>query len=385
MMEGPVVGSAAGRPLGVLDLHAHPSMKTYMFRRRFWKAHNPPGFMFPPTLRTDFDALVAGNCQVICCSVYVVERGWIDDVWPIKIGRALLPRLRHILSSPPDTMTHEYLDHLESVLDETRQRRGNAIALARSYDDMVRIQAEGKIAVVNTIEGAHHLNGNLDNVEAFAQRGVASMIVPHMYPNEAGGCSNAIPEDILLRKLGCFRQTFDPTIGLTDWGYALIERMFDVGMVVDMSHGTPQFRKDVLAHAQAYSVKRPVIMSHVGVAEYCPCDMNPTPEDIRGIAETGGVVGVIFMGTWLNKPRLKSGREILVKTIQHIIDHGGEDAAAIGTDFDGFTDPPPDFKSPRDFVALRALLEDHFTAAQVDKILHGNADRVLRLGWGSMN
>lgn len=385
MLHAPIVGTAAGRPQGVLDLHAHPTMKTYMFKKRFWRRHFPPGFMFPVTLRTDFDSLVAGNCEVLCCSVYVVERGWLSDVWPTRIPRAVAPWIRKLYDQPQDIMTHMYLDHLEEVVADCNRRRGDVLEIARHSGDLDRIRAAGKIAIVNTIEGAHHLEGNLDNVEVFAERGVASLIVPHMYPNEAGGCSNAIPEDIVLRKLGCFKQDFDPSIGLTPWGYELIERMFEVGMIVDMTHGTPQFRKDVLAHAKSYGVKRPVIMSHVGVAKYCPCDMNPTDEDIRSIADTGGAVGVIFMATWLHKPRLKSGAEIIVKTLKHLIDCGGEDTPAIGTDFDGFTDPPRDFKSPRDFVPLRGLLEEHFTARQVDKILYENGRRVLAEGWGRAN
>lgn len=383
MLRGAVVGPAAGRPEGVYDLHAHPTLKTKLFFKKFWRRHYPPGFMFPPTLRTDFDALLAGNCQLMCCAVYVPERGWIKDAWPINLLRLSFPHVRHVFDAPPDQVAHEYLDCLEEQIAETKRRKGNVIDIAYSYAQMKEIIAAGKIAVVNTMEGAHHLGGKLENVEAFFKRGVASIIVPHMYPNEAATCSNAIPEDLFLRKLGCIKGTYDPGIGLTKWGHELVERMFDLGIVVDMTHGTPQCRRDVYALQRSYPKKRPVILSHVGVSEYCPADINPTPEDIRAIADTGGAIGIILMGTWLHKPRLKSGREVIVNTVKHLVQHGGEEVVALGSDFDGFTDPPPDFKSPRDFVPLHALLLEHFPEEQVNKFLQGNADRVLREGWGA--
>lgn len=376
-------GPLAGRHLPVVDLHAHPTLKTLQFGRKFWDRHNPPGFFFCPfTMRTDLDALIDGGVKTVLCSVYVMERGWTTDVWPLQYLRKLMPRMDHVLTEEPDDMTREYLNHLIHVVRETNQRRGPVVEIAKGYADMQRIHAEGKIAFINSIEGAHSLNGNLDNVDDFFERGVCHMIVPHMYPNEACGCSNAIPEDIWLRNIGCFQQKFYPDRGLTPWGRQLIDKMFDIGMIVDMSHGTPAFRREVLEMARNHPKKRPVIMSHVGVYHYCPCDMNPGIQDIKEIAETGGVVGIIFMDAWLKKPPVRLCADVIMGTVDHLIKHGGEDCVAFGSDFDGFTYVPKDFKSPRDFNRLRTLLLKKYSETQVEKFLSGNAERVLRLGWG---
>jgi microsomal dipeptidase-like Zn-dependent dipeptidase len=55
---------------------------------------------------------------------------------------------------------------------------------------------------------------------------------------------------------------------------------------------------------------------------------------------------------------------------------------AFGSDFDGFTGPPKDWKSPRDYAFIRELLLKHYSEEQAQKFLNGNADRVLKMGWG---
>lgn len=382
-MTLPAPGPLAGRRLPVVDLHAHPTLKTLQFGKKFWDRHRPPGFFFCPfTMRTDLDALINGGVKTVCCSVYVLERGWLDDVWPLKLLRALQPRMDHVLTEAPDDMTREYLNHLITMVRETNARRGPVVEIATSYAHLQQINASGRIAMVNTIEGAHSLNGNLDNLDDFHRRGVSAMIVPHMYPNEAcHSCANAIPEDTILRKFGCFKQTFYPDRGLTPWGRQLIDKMLDIGMIVDMTHGTPAFRKEVLEIARNHPKRRPIIMSHVGVYHYCPCHMNPTIDDIKQIADSGGVIGIIFMETWLKRPPARYSADVVMATVEHLVKHGGEDIVAFGSDFDGFTYVPKDFKSPRDYNRLRDLLGRRYSEAQCEKFLSGNAERVLRDGW----
>lgn len=375
-------GPLADQPFPVIDLHTHPSLKTWLFGRKFWTAHKPPGGMFPVTMRTDLDALIAGGVGTVLSAIYVVEREIEQDAWPLHYLQHLHPPLFEILNTAPDDVARTQLNHFKKHIDETRRRRGDLVEIAYSYSEMKRIMGEGKLCVINALEGAHHLNGDLANLDDMFDRGVAHMIIPHFYPNAAGGCVDPIPDNLPPRKLRMMNWKRDPDSGLTEFGCELVDRMFDLGIVVDVTHGTPRFRREVYARAKAHPKKRPVIMSHVGVHEFAPYPMNPTPEDIRAIAETGGVIGIIFMTYFLQKPEIRDGEAIVLKTIEHIIEHGGEDAVAFGSDFDGFTGVPRDFKSPRDYNHLRYLLLRNYSEEQVDKFLRGNADRVLREGWG---
>lgn len=366
----------------VFDLHTHPTLKTFMFGKRFWERHRTPGFFFPLTLRVHLDALREGGVSAFSCSTYAVERGWLEYVWLNRLSTFLWPNVERMFTEAPDDLARELLNHCEQMVRDTVRRRGPLIEVAHSFEEYEDITRSGKIALLHSLEGAHHLNHNLDNLEDFYNRGVCLMTVAHIFPNEASECVDAIPPEIFLRKLGCFNYKFDPEGGLSEFGYQLIERMLEIGMIVDMTHMTPRGRAQTLEIARNSTTKRPVILSHVGVFEYCRHPMNPTAEEIRRIADTGGVIGIIMMDRWLadNPPRLCA--DVILRTVEHLVKHGGEDVVAIGSDFDGFTYVPRDFASPRDYRRLRTLLLEHYSPEQVSKFLNGNARRVLYEGWG---
>jgi membrane dipeptidase len=110
--------------------------------------------------------------------------------------------------------------------------------------------------------------------------------------------------------------------------------------------------------------------------------MSPTEEEIVRIADGGGVIGVIFMNYWLGEHASKRGLDAIVATVRRIVDVGGSEAVVIGSDFDGFTDPPDDIEDPSKMPRLtEALLGSGFADVEVEKILGGNMLRVLREGW----
>ena len=376
--EGPLAGVAHG----VIDLHAHPMLKVYLFNRKFWKRHRAPKFWFPPCMRTDLDALIDGGVKCLLMATYVIERGFREVFPPLRGLEYVYPRLRHMLSSEPDTMTFALLDLFRDHVAETKKRRGDVLDIAYSYAEMQEIMAAGKLCLVNAVEGGHSLNGKIEHVDALFERGVAYLTIAHLYPNEAAFCVNGFPPLPPLRAIGCLRKEFDESLGFTEFGLQVAVRMFELGMIVDLSHATPPGRRQIYDLQRASSVKRPLVMTHVGVYEYAPYSMNPTPEDIRAIADTGGAIGFIFMDHWIDKPAAKYGEAVMLKTIGHLIQHGGEEVVAFGSDFDGFTGPPKDFTSPRDYNRVREILLRNYSDTQVEKFLSGNADRVLRLGWG---
>jgi membrane dipeptidase len=381
-MSENIPGPLFNLPLGVIDMHMHPTLKTFMLGKNFLKRHHPPGFMFPLTMRTDLDALIAGGVKAFFSVVYMVEQDFLEDVWPLRYIRWVMPRVKHIFREAPDKLVLECLEHQEAIFEKANASRGPIIETALSFSDFQRIMAEGKIAVLRSIEGAHHLNGNLDNIETFYERGVCHMIVPHLYPNEACENVNAFPDLKPLRKIGCFTKQANLDSGLTPFGCDVVDKMLDLGMIVDMCHGTPRCRAEILERARNHAKKRPIVMSHVGVHELAPHPMNPTPQEIHDIAETGGVIGIIAMSHWLKQPEQRDGLAVMLETVEYLIKHGSDDVVAFGSDFDGFTGPPRDFKSPRDYETMRQLLRIRYGEERAAKFLSGNVERVLQLGWG---
>ncbi len=365
-----------------IDLHAHPSLKSYLFRRRLHKAHRAPAGGYPLTMCCDIHSLREGGVNVVLSAVHVPERQLKEDCWPLRAVLPFVPRVRRCFNAPADETTLLMLDDIERAIERTRVV-GDVVERAKSYAEMQTIVARGKIAFVHTIEGAHSLAGKIERLDEFHRRGVALITLAHFYDNGVAPPIDGIPHDYPLRKLGCFREKKDATLPLHAFGQQVIERMFELGMLVDLTHSTPVARADVVALQKASAQKRPLVMSHVGVHTFAPYAMNPTDDEIRAIADTGGVIGVIMMPYWLSLDAPRKGTEIILNTLRHLRDVGGAECAAIGSDFDGFTDPPDDVKEPTDLASLRERIIAEFGPSDAEKIMGLNADRVLREGWHS--
>jgi membrane dipeptidase len=365
----------------VLDLHAHPAIKAYMFRQRFWKTHEARPGMSPINLVVDVDSLVNGGTGVFLCTTYVMERTLFSDVVPLRVLSKLYPRAHHIATTPLNELAMEYLDKAEKMVAEANRQRGNIIELAKNYSDIKRIVDEGKVCMLHAMEGSHHLAGKTELVDDFFNRGVCMMGVPHLYPNEAGGCVYVLSN---FREYwwagGSFSKKYQNSSGLSPWGHELVEKLLDVGIVVDMVHGTQEYRRQIIDIAQKHPKKRPITMSHVGLGKNPGAGMGPSPEDVRAIADMGGAIGLAM--THHKYGALPDPLEALLHAVAYLVQHGGDEVVAIGSDFDGYAMTAQGLASPRDFSNVRSALLSKYTEEQTAKFLFGNGDRLLRMGWG---
>lgn len=367
----------------VFDLHTHPTLKSYMFGTKFWRAHRPPSGFIPVSMCVDLDSLIDGGVKTFVCAAYVVEREMFSDIWPLGLLASVHPRAAHLATAPLDALTREYLDTGEKMVGETCRRRGDVIEIARSRADVKRINASGKICMLHAVEGAHHLNGDIGMVDELYERGVCYMVVPHLYPNQAGGCADIMGMDKRSRYApGCFNPKYQDASGLSDWGRQLVEKLLDTGIIVDVTHGTREYRQQVVEIARNHSSRRPVIMSHVCAPAASAARPDPLPDDIREIADTGGAIGIMMFFRPDLAGRDNAGVESALGAIDHLVQHGGEDVVAMGSDLDGFTTVSKDMRSPRGYRILREAMLKKYTDQQMEKFLHGNAERVLQEGWG---
>jgi membrane dipeptidase len=183
-----------------------------------------------------------------------------------------------------------------------------------------------------------------------------------------------------MQILGCFTGDRDLTRGLTTFGEQVVEKMIELGMIIDIAHCTPPARKRIF---EIVGNKIPIIASHVGAYEINPSPYNLKDWEIKKIAETGGVSAVIFMNYWLMPHETKRGLNFIAKTLDHFKNVGGIDHIGIGTDFDGFTDPPDDLKDSSYLYKLtQRLIAEDYSEENIKKIWGGNALRVIRDGWG---
>jgi microsomal dipeptidase-like Zn-dependent dipeptidase len=372
------------------DVHVHPALKAYMFRRNLWRHYysgcfldNSGGAFNPFSSRSDFRMLRKGQVGVIWSAIYVPEHELFDRCILLKgAAHVASPIGGKLTSGSYFQRCNEQMDAMEGEIGRKPER----IGLARSPAEVRQLAADGKIAVVHTIEGAHVLEGKIENLEELHRRGVAMVTLTHFYGNGVADPVDGIPKDMWFRKICTNLGPPSPTPpGLTDFGRQVIGRMKELGMVVDVSHCTPAARSEVYAEV---GTDAPIVASHVGADELNSSVYNLKRYEIERIAESGGAVGVIFMNYWLghlepDPADLDIGLGNIWQTASYIHDVTGSwDHVMLGTDFDGFTDPPNNVKNSSELPRITHMfLRKGVSEEDTKKVLGGNAQRVLELGW----
>jgi len=361
----------------IVDLHAHPSLKASLFKRVLTSRFGASRSFDPFSVRTDFPKLKQGGVDVLLSTIYAPEKGIFEECRCLKVMRYLMPLTwKRVFGRSYFDVTMEMLEVMEKAV-ESSGRAGMAFSV-QELDGILSQGDDRPIAVIHNVEGGHSLDGELDNLQRLFDRGVAYLTLAHFYKNKAVHPCFPYPESVQI--LGCFKGGRDLTLGLTEFGDKVVEKMVELGMILDISHCTPPARKRIYDIVDG---RRPIIASHVGAYEVNPSPYNLQDWEIEKIADTGGGAAVIFMNYWLMPHETKRGLNFIARTIEHFVDVGGIDHVAIGSDFDGFTDPPDDLKDASELPRLtQRLMAEGYSEKAIRKIWGGNALRVLREGWG---
>ena len=226
-----------------------------------------------------------------------------------------------------------------------------------------RARQAGKIACFLAVQGGNALGSPAD-LDRIPGDVVSRLTLVHLTASPLGGSSAPRP--------GAPRR--HP--GLTPLGAELVEAMNARRVLVDLAHISPQGFWDALAvHDRA----QPAIVSHTGVRGVHDVWRNIDDAQVRAIADLGGVVGVMFHSGFLGD-RFWSGRaDAVVDHLAHVVRVAGEDAAAIGSDYDGLIVPPADLRTVSQLpVLVQRMLDRGFGADRISKVLGGNYLRVVR-------
>jgi microsomal dipeptidase-like Zn-dependent dipeptidase len=378
----------------IVDLHIHPSMQQQLFNRNL-NLRYVLGRTFrtaPFTTRASFPRLKDGGYDVILSVLHVPEKGLLKDFPIANLFRILRPDLwQKLIVQPPYEATLAIMADFEAAVAESHGYE--RVQMAHSVNDLTAILSQPKgqrpIAAIHCVEGAHslgHLQASdedvMRNLDALFARGVAYITLAHFYANKVTNPVFPFPEDVanLAANPDLWR---DITRGLTPLGVKVVERMIELGMLIDLSHSSPAARFQVYQIMDSSSKRLPLLATHVGAYGINPSPYNLTDWEIKRIASDGGVVGVIFMPYWLMPKESGQGINFISRHIQYLIDTAGEDSAAIGTDFDGFTTPPNDLDNASQMARLtQRLVVDGHSRDRILKILGGNALRAVCSGWG---
>jgi membrane dipeptidase len=334
------------RSLTVVDLHADSLLWGRDLRRRVGYGH------------VDIPRLIDGGVAIVALAASVkvprhanMDRndGLTDDVtliargqrWPSATRDSLLARALY-LAGRAESMAAGSDGRLTLI----RTRRDLAAYLDRRSRDPLRT------AAILTIEGAHALDDDLANLETVAAAGYVMLSPTHFFDTPFAGSAHGLVKG-----------------GLTAMGRDLLSRMESIGMILDLAHASSATIDDVLSIAA-----RPVVASHTGVRSAVPSVRNLADDQVRGIAATGGLVGI---GFW---PIACGGEDVqdIARSIVTAIELAGVEHVGIGSDFDGAVPAP--FDATGMPLLTEALLVEGLSEAEIAAVMGGNAIRILRAG-----
>ena len=215
-----------------------------------------------------------------------------------------------------------------------------------------------KVGSLLTVEEGAMINGKMERLEEFFNRGVRLLTLTWNFDN----CL-AHPNSVDSDKM---------KLGLTPFGFEVVERMQELGMIVDVSHLSDGGFWELIN-----TMKKPFVASHSNARALCGHQRNLTDEMLKALANHGGVTGLNLCPAFLDEEK-GSTIDAMVRHILHIINVAGEDVMAIGSDFDGISGDL-EIGSTHEFYKLTGALEaNHVPGRIIDKIMHENALRVLK-------
>ena len=201
-------------------------------------------------------------------------------------------------------------------------------------------------------EGLHSLEGKRENLGKLYDAGMRMAGLTHFFDNELAGSMHG-----------------ETKAGLTEFGREIVRAMEEMGMIVDIAHLSHAGVKEVLA-----SARRPVVSSHGGVQATCNVNRNLSDEEIKGVAATGGIIGV---GYWPGAV-CDTDPKAIAKAMKHIRDLVGIEHVALGSDYDGAVTTR--FDTSGLVHVTQALMDIGFTDDEIRAAMGGNAISVITAG-----
>ncbi len=201
-----------------------------------------------------------------------------------------------------------------------------------------------------SIEGAHALDGKLENLDVLYRAGYRMMSPSHFFDTDIGGSAAGVQK-----------------IGLTEKGREWVRQMEARHMIIDLAHASPRTIEDVLAVAT-----RPVVVSHTGVKGTCDNNRNLTDDQIHAIAAKGGLIGI---GYW-DTATCGTDARAIVKAMRYVSDRVGVAHVALGSDFDGAVTVP--FDTTGLVKITEAMMQAGYSDQEIRMVMGENAVRFLR-------
>ena len=245
-------------------------------------------------------------------------------------------------------------------LSEVLEKPDGGARLVRNAAEYTAARAEGLHAAFLGVQGGNALDHDLADLDRLADGRILRITLVHLTSSSLGVTSS--PLRLASRT------------GLGPKGREYIERLGELKIFLDLAHVHPRTFDQAL---EVHDPSLPFLVTHTGVCGVYPHWRNLDDQQLRAVANSGGLVGIMFHAPFLG-PRGARGPERVIDHLAHVVDTIGEDHAAIGSDWDGAIVPAPALRDCGSLPLLvEAMLRRKWSPARIEKILAGNFLRVL--------
>ncbi len=257
----------------------------------------------------------------------------------------------------PDRALKRTLQLIDCFYSEIEKNQ-DEISVVTNFNQLEVVHRARKIAAVLSIEGGEALEGDLAVLRVLYKLGVRLLTLTWNQRNQiADGLSES-------RTGG----------GLTEFGIKVINEMNKLGMLIDVSHLSEAGFWDVVKYS-----KNPIIASHSNCYTICSQRRNLKDDQIKAIANKGGVIGITFVPNFLTQENRKATIKDVIKHIDYLVEKVGVDYVGLGSDFDGTDDLPLDLEGVEKVPNITIeLVKRGYEEEDIKKILGGNFLRVFK-------
>ena len=255
-----------------------------------------------------------------------------------------------------------------SIATNPLRRPGSRTATLLANLDRLRAAAErhrasspGGMAVHLAVQGGNAFDSP-DDVRRLPDRRLLRVTLMHLTDSALGATSSPLGRS---RGRG----------GLTAAGRAMVEVLNERRILVDLAHASTRTFRDAL---DVHDRSLPPVVTHTGVSALRPSWRNVDDDQIRAVADRGGVVGIMYHRGFLGRPARRVGAEAIVRHLEHVVAVGGEGAAALGSDWDGLIVTPRDMPTALELpVLVDRMLARGWPEPRIRRVLGTNARRVI--------
>lgn len=254
--------------------------------------------------------------------------------------------------------SYDILKGIYGYYQTQMEKYSDIIKPVYSAQDVLENEKKGLLSSLLTVEDGVFIDGKIERVQEVYDMGVRLITLMWNFENSVGFPCSDDPEAHLK--------------GLKPFGIEVVEKMNELGIIIDVSHMSEGGFYDVARYS-----KKPFVASHSCARALCNHRRNLTDDQLKTLGNAGGIAGVNFECSFLKEGSNCATYDQIIEHLLYMKDKAGIDAVGFGSDFDGIEDNG-ELVNYSGFKTLLERMEGKFTYDEIDKICRENALRVIK-------